>query len=56
MPPLPSRPYFVMELVRGIRITDSRDQANLTTKEHLDLQGGSAGGTIVWHLPALMVP
>src|SRR5256714_5080183 len=30
-------PYFVMELVRGIRITDYCDQANLTTKERLDL-------------------
>src|SRR6185369_3389386 len=29
------RPYFVMELVRGIRITDYCDQANLTTKERL---------------------
>jgi len=31
------RPYFVMELVRGIRITDFCDQANLSTKERLDL-------------------
>ena len=31
------RPYFVMELVRGIRITDYCDQANLSTKERLDL-------------------
>ena len=31
------RPYFVMELVRGIRITDYCDQANCTTKERLDL-------------------
>jgi hypothetical protein len=31
------RPYFIMELVRGIRITDYCDQANLTTKERLDL-------------------
>src|SRR5476651_1020474 len=31
------RPYFVMELVRGIRITDYCDQANLTTKKRLDL-------------------
>jgi eukaryotic-like serine/threonine-protein kinase len=31
------RPYFVMELVRGIRITDYCDQANLTNKERLDL-------------------
>ena len=30
-------PYFVMELVRGIRITDYCDQDNLTTKERLDL-------------------
>jgi serine/threonine protein kinase len=37
-PALPAgRPYFVMELVRGIRITDYCDQANLTTKERLDL-------------------
>ena len=31
------RPYFVMELVRGIKITDYCDQANLPTKERLDL-------------------
>ena len=31
------RPYFVMELVRGIRITDYCDQANLSTKERLEL-------------------
>jgi serine/threonine protein kinase len=31
------RPYFVMELVRGIKITDYCDQANLTTKERLGL-------------------
>ncbi len=31
------RPYFVMELVRGIRITEYCDQANLSTKERLDL-------------------
>ncbi len=31
------RPYFVMELVRGIRITDYCDQANLSTQERLDL-------------------
>jgi serine/threonine protein kinase len=31
------RPYFVMELVRGIKITDYCDQANLTTRERLDL-------------------
>jgi WD40 repeat protein len=31
------RPYFVMELVRGIRITEYCDQAALTTKERLDL-------------------
>jgi tRNA A-37 threonylcarbamoyl transferase component Bud32/tetratricopeptide (TPR) repeat protein len=31
------RPYFVMELVRGIRMTDYCDQANLSTKERLDL-------------------
>jgi eukaryotic-like serine/threonine-protein kinase len=31
------RPFFVMELVRGIRITDYCDQANLATKERLDL-------------------
>ena len=34
---LQGRPYFVMELVRGIRITDHCDQANLGTKERLDL-------------------
>jgi eukaryotic-like serine/threonine-protein kinase len=31
------RPYFVMELVRGIKITEYCDQANLTTNERLDL-------------------
>jgi hypothetical protein len=31
------RPYFVMELVRGIRITDYCDQAQHSTKERLDL-------------------
>jgi tetratricopeptide (TPR) repeat protein/tRNA A-37 threonylcarbamoyl transferase component Bud32 len=31
------RPYFVMELVRGIKITDYCDQGNLTTKDRLDL-------------------
>src|SRR3984885_3077624 len=31
------RPYFVMELVRGIRITDYCDQNNLSTRERLNL-------------------
>src|SRR6185436_852396 len=31
------RPFFVMELVRGIRITEYCDQARLTTRERLDL-------------------
>ena len=31
------RPYFVRELVRGVRITDYCDQANLSTRERLDL-------------------
>jgi WD40 repeat protein/cell division protein FtsL len=31
------RPFFVMELVRGIRITEYCDQNNLSTKERLDL-------------------
>src|SRR5437867_1830180 len=31
------RPYFVMELVRGIRITEYCDQNNLATRERLDL-------------------
>jgi serine/threonine protein kinase len=31
------RPYFIMELVRGIKITDYCDQANLTTKQRLGL-------------------
>jgi WD40 repeat protein len=31
------RPYFIMELVRGIRITDYCDQNNLSTRERLDL-------------------
>jgi len=31
------RPYFVMELVRGVKITDYCDQHNLSTQERLDL-------------------
>jgi eukaryotic-like serine/threonine-protein kinase len=31
------RPFFVMELVRGVKITDYCDQNNLSTKERLDL-------------------
>ena len=31
------RPYFVMELVRGIKITDYCDQNNLTTQQRLEL-------------------
>src|SRR2546425_700712 len=31
------RPYFVMELVRGTKITDYCDQKNLSTRERLDL-------------------
>ncbi len=31
------RPYFVMELVRGIKITDYCDQNNFSTEERLDL-------------------
>jgi len=31
------RPYFVMELVRGIRITEYCDQANLSTRDRLEL-------------------
>jgi serine/threonine protein kinase len=31
------RPYFVMELVRGIKITDYSDQNHLSTRERLDL-------------------
>ena len=31
------RPYFVMELVRGIKITDYCDQNNLSTEERLQL-------------------
>jgi len=31
------RPYFVMELVRGVRITEYCDQNNLTTEERLTL-------------------
>jgi WD40 repeat protein/serine/threonine protein kinase len=33
----PARPYFVMELVRGIRITDYCAQHNLSTRQRLDL-------------------
>src|SRR2546427_522298 len=31
------RPYFVMELVHGIKITDFCDQNNLSTRERLEL-------------------
>jgi WD40 repeat protein/serine/threonine protein kinase len=31
------RPYFVMELVRGIKVTDYCDQNNLSTEERLNL-------------------
>ena len=31
------RPYFVMELVRGVKITDYCDQNNLSTPDRLDL-------------------
>jgi serine/threonine protein kinase len=31
------RPYLVMELVRGIKLTDYCDQNNLSTRERLDL-------------------
>ncbi|HXJ57057.1 MAG TPA: serine/threonine-protein kinase [Verrucomicrobiae bacterium] len=31
------RPYFIMELVRGIKITDYCDEKNLSTRERLDL-------------------
>ena len=31
------RPFFVMELVRGIRVTDFCDQNNLSTRQRLDL-------------------
>src|SRR5262249_5262940 len=31
------RPYFVMELVRGVRITEYCDENNLSTRERLDL-------------------
>jgi serine/threonine protein kinase/WD40 repeat protein len=31
------RPYFVMELVRGVRITDYCDKAHLDTRQRLDL-------------------
>ena len=31
------RPYFVMELVRGVKITEYCDQKNLSTRERLDL-------------------
>ncbi len=38
------RPYFVMELVRGIKITDYCDQNNLSTRERLDLVHPSLPG------------
>jgi serine/threonine protein kinase len=33
----PGRPYFVMELVRGMKITDYCDEEKLSTRERLDL-------------------
>jgi serine/threonine protein kinase/Tfp pilus assembly protein PilF len=33
------RPYFVMELVRGVKVTDYCDQHSLTTPERLELFG-----------------
>ncbi len=33
----PGRPYFVMELVKGVPITEYCDQCNLTTRERLEL-------------------
>ncbi len=37
--PMPvGHPYLMMELVHGIKITDYCDQANLSTKERLNLQ------------------
>ncbi len=33
------RPYFVMELVQGVPITEYCDQCNLTTRERLELFG-----------------
>jgi WD40 repeat protein/serine/threonine protein kinase len=35
--PAPGRPYFVMELVRGVKITEYCDEAGLSTRERLDL-------------------
>src|SRR5262245_47738066 len=37
VPQLRDRPYFVMELVRGVRITDYCDQNNLSTPDRLGL-------------------
>src|SRR5262249_50559241 len=31
------RPYFVMELVRGVKITDFCDEAGMSTRQRLDL-------------------
>src|SRR5438876_9123040 len=50
------RPYFVMELVRGIKITDYCDQNNLATRDRLDLfikvcQGRSARAPKGHHSP-----
>ena len=36
-PPTPAVPYFVMELVRGVKITDYCDQNNLATEQRLGL-------------------
>ena len=35
--PTPGRPYFVMELVKGVPITEYCDQNQLTARERLEL-------------------
>ena len=41
------RPYFAMELVRGIKITECCDQANLSTAERLELFVAVTGLTLL---------
>ncbi len=36
-PPAPAVPYFVMELVRGVKLTEYCDQNQLTTSQRLEL-------------------
>ena len=51
------RPYFVMDLVKGVPITDYCDQARLTTRQRLDSlsapERGAVGGNKMVSTPNL---